>query len=147
MLKRILLVLVIILPVLYVSAQNKKNNKEKEDAVYTITAIDSSVFTFYYWYIAEKKTSTKTEKINIMSEKIALQSTPEALSYIKEQQSFQNLDLEPLTKIKLDHDVVKTDEMIYMVDGKAISGAGKVFYFSKCFEGSFIRKDCLWKKK
>ncbi len=145
--KREILILSLIFSVLNISAQNKKNIKEKEDAIYTITAIDSSVFTFYYWYTAEKKTSAKTEKINIMSEKISPQSMPEALSYIKEQQSFQNLELEPLIKIKLDHDVVKTDEMIYMVDGKAISGAGKIFYFSKCFEGSFIRKDCLWKKK
>lgn len=120
----------------------QKKQTSKDEAVYTITEVDSSIFTFYYWYTAEKKTATKTEKVNIMSEKVEPTSSPENLIYIKEGMAFQNLKVEPLVKIKLDNDIVKTDEMIYMVDGKAISGAGKIYYTTKCFEKSFIRKDC-----
>jgi hypothetical protein len=107
-----------------------------------ITSIDSTAFNFYYWITADRQTEKKTEKINIMSEKKVADFSLGDLTLVKIGDIYFKMTLKTLEKIKMDSLYVKTDQIIVRYDDRTITGAGKVFYYSDCLSGSFIKKSC-----
>lgn len=108
-----------------------------------ITSIDSTAFNFYYWIIAERKSEKKIEKINIMSEKKVVDLAMGGVTELKAGDVYFKISLKTLDKIKLDSLFVKTDEIIIRYDDKTITGAGKVFYYSDCIDGAYVKSSCI----
>ncbi|MBI5219917.1 MAG: hypothetical protein HY958_13405 [Bacteroidia bacterium] len=144
------LILASVLSLCLVAGANAQKNKKDIKDQFEILTIDSTSFTYYYWYKAEWKTEKKNEKINIMAEKKVLDSlsssaitTTEKRIAIKQGDTYYKMTVKPLEKIRLDNEVVKTKKMIFKHEGRTITGAKETFYYSDCIDGAYIREKCI----